>query len=122
LGSKWILRQIPPAPNQTAEQTRAGFNRFLQQRHPGAEDMEVRNAIHEIVLEHRRRYGYRRVAVELRDRGMAVNHKRVLQLMREDNLLAVEPESFVTTMESDHDLGIDRNLASCSAICHRADK
>jgi len=59
--------------------------------------MEVRNAIHEIVLEHRRRYGYRRVAVELRRRGMAVNHKRVLRLMREDNLLGIEPRAFIAT-------------------------
>ena len=28
--------------------------------------MEVRSAIQQIVLEHRRRYGYRRVTVELR--------------------------------------------------------
>jgi hypothetical protein len=40
--------------------------------------MEVRNAIQQIVLEHRRRYGYRRVTVELHRRGMVVNHKRVL--------------------------------------------
>ena len=92
--------------------SRAGFYRFLQQRHPGEEDMEVRNAIHEIVLEHRRRYGYRRVAVELRRRGMAVNHKRVLRLMREDNLLGIEPRAFIATTESDHDLEVCLNLAS----------
>jgi hypothetical protein len=40
-----------------AQASRAGFYRFLQQRHPGEEDMEVRNTMHEIVLEHRRRYG-----------------------------------------------------------------
>ena len=42
-----------------------------------------------IALEHRRRYGYRRVTAELRRRGLLVNHKRVARLMREDNLLAV---------------------------------
>jgi transposase InsO family protein len=37
-----------------------------------------------------RRYGYRRIAVELERRhGVVVNHKRVLRLMREDNLLAL---------------------------------
>ena len=51
--------------------SRAGFYRFLQQRHPEEEDMEVRAAIQSIALEHRRRYGYRRVSVELRRRGMA---------------------------------------------------
>jgi transposase InsO family protein len=48
--------------------------------------MEVRDAVQQIVLEHRHRYGDGRVTVELRRRGMAVNHKRVLRLMREDNL------------------------------------
>jgi putative transposase len=91
--------------------SRAGYYRFLHQRHPGEEDMDVRNAIHEIVVEHRRRYGYRRVAIELRDRGMAVNHKRVLRLMREDNLLGVQRTAFVATTDSDHDQEVYLNLA-----------
>ena len=37
----------------------------------------VRSAIQQIAVEHRRRYGYRRIAAELRRRGMLVNHKRV---------------------------------------------
>jgi putative transposase len=94
-----------------AQVSRAGFYRFLQPRYPGEEDMEVRNAIHEIVLEHRRRYGYRRVAIELGHRGMAVNHKRVLRLMREDNLLGVQPKAFVATTDSDHDHEVYLNLA-----------
>jgi hypothetical protein len=48
--------------------------------------VEVRSAIQQIALEHRRRYGYRRVTTELRRRGMPVNHKRVARIMREDNL------------------------------------
>jgi putative transposase len=58
-----------------AQVSRAGFYRFLQPRYPGEEDTEVRNTIQQIVLEHRHRYGYRRVAVELRRRGMVVNRK-----------------------------------------------
>ena len=62
-------------------------------------------------LEHRRRYGYRRVTAELRRRGMRVNHKRVARIMREDNLLAVQPKQFVTTTDSNHALEIYLNLA-----------
>ena len=94
-----------------AQVSRAGFYRFLQQRHPGEEDMEVRSAIQQIVVEHRRRYGYRRVTVELHRRGMAVNHKRVLRLMREDNLLAVQPRAWVATTNSGHELEVYLNLA-----------
>ena len=91
--------------------SRAGYYRFLRPRYPGEEQMEVRNAIQQIVLEHRRRYGYRRVTVELGRRGMAVNHKRVLRLMREDNLLGIEPRAFVATAASDHDQAVYLNLA-----------
>jgi putative transposase len=73
--------------------------------------MEMRSLIQQIVLEHRRRYGYRRVSAELRRRGMQVNHKRVARIMREDNLLAVQPRQFVVTTKSDHKLEVYLNLA-----------
>ena len=43
---------------------------------------------------------------------MLVNHKRVARLMREDNLLAVQPKAFVVTTDSDHELEVYLNLAS----------
>jgi transposase InsO family protein len=97
---------------QLAQVSRAGFYRWLQEPPPVKEEMEVRAAIQQIVLEHRRRYGYRRVAAELRRRGWRVNHKRVARLMREDNLLAVQPRAFVVTTNSKHELEIYVNLAS----------
>ena len=74
--------------------------------------MEVRSAMQKIFVEHKRRYGYRRVSAELRRRGRVVNHKRVARLMREDNLLAAQPKAFVVTTDSDHDLEVYLNLAS----------
>jgi len=63
---------------QLAGVSRAGFYRSLQERGgPVEEEMETRSAIQEIAVEHRRRYGYRRITAELRRRGMRVNHKRV---------------------------------------------
>jgi len=96
---------------QLAYVSRAGFYRSLQQREPVEEDMQVRSAIQEIFAAHKRRYGYRRVNAELRRRGLLVNHKRVARLMREDNLLAVQPRSFVITTDSDHQLEVCLNLA-----------
>ena len=43
---------------------------------------------------------------------MLVNHKRVARMMREDNLLAVQPRAFVVTTDSDHELEVYLNLAS----------
>jgi transposase InsO family protein len=97
---------------QLAQVSRAGFYRSLQERQPEEEAMEVRAAIQQIALEHRRRYGYRRITAELRRRGLLVNHKRVVRLMREDNLLAVQPQAFVVTTEAQHDLEVYLNLAS----------
>jgi AcrR family transcriptional regulator len=45
--------------------SRRSFYRSLQERQPVEEEMEVRSAIQQIFLEHRRRYGYRRITAEL---------------------------------------------------------
>ena len=80
---------------QLSQVSRAGFYRYLKGRAATDEEMEVRSAIQEIAMEHRRRYGYRRITAELRERGMLVNHKRVLRIMAEDKLLMAlrEPAS-----------------------------
>src|SRR5690349_8944615 len=44
--------------------------------------------------------------------GLVVNHKRVARLMREDNLLAVQPRAFVATSDAQHELEVYLNLAS----------
>src|SRR5499425_2104100 len=97
---------------QLVEVSRAGCYRSLQEQQPIEEEMEVRSAIQQIAVEHRRRYGYRRMSAELRRRGLLVNHKRVVRIMREDNLLAVQPRQFVVTTDSDHQLEVYLNLAS----------
>jgi putative transposase len=97
---------------QLAQVSRAGFYRSLQEAQPVEEEMMVRAEIQQIALAHRRRYGYRRITAELRRRGLLVNHKRVARLMREDNLLAIQPRAFVVTTDTQHDLEVYLNLAS----------
>jgi transposase InsO family protein len=58
-------------------------------------------------------YGYRRVMAELQHRGTVVNHKRVLRLMRADNLLVVRKQWFVFTTDSRYDYAVYSNLAPC---------
>jgi len=91
---------------------RRGFYRSLQERHPAEEETEVRSVIQQIALEHRRRYGYRRITAELRRRGMQVNHKRVVRIMRADNLLALQPKRFKVTTNSNHKFEVYLNLAA----------
>ncbi len=96
---------------QLAQVSRASFYRSLRQREPDREEIEVRAAIQQVFLEHRRRYGYRRITRALRRRGMQVNSKRVQRLMQEDNLLAVQRRAFVVTTDSKHELEVYLNLA-----------
>jgi putative transposase len=92
--------------------SRAGYYRYLADEDPDQEDMTVRQVIQEIALQHRRRYGYRRITRELRDRGLLVNKKRVQRLMREDNLLAIRHRKFILTTDSQHELKVYLNLAA----------
>jgi putative transposase len=95
---------------EVAGVSRAGYYRFLQPGEAEEADMELRSAIQAIALEWPA-YGYRRVHAELRDRGWVVNHKRVLRLMRGDNLLCLRRRKFILTTDSKHELPIYPNLA-----------
>ena len=44
--------------------SRSGFYRYLRERWPAEEELTLRSAIQDLVLEHRWRYGYRRVTAE----------------------------------------------------------
>lgn len=81
--------------------SRASFYRHWHKRAPSAEETELRDRLQELALEHRH-YGYRRLTWLLRREGYQVNHKRVLRMLREDNLLALRKRRCVITTDSDH--------------------
>jgi len=91
--------------------SRAGFYRHYEEHEPRQADVELRDLIQRIVLENCF-YGYRRVTEELARRGVVVNHKRVLRLMRADNLLVVRKQRFVLTTDSRHGYAVYSNLAA----------
>ena len=78
-------------------------------------DVELRGQIQSIALE-MRSYGYRPITKELHRRGVNVNHKRVLRLLREDNLLCLRRQVFVRTTDSNHSLPVYSNLARGLAL------
>jgi putative transposase len=91
--------------------SRAGYYRYWARSAPRQEDVGVRDAIQRVALAHRH-YGYRRIAAQLRREGFVVNHKRVLRLMREDNLLCLRLRPFVpVTTDSRHAWHVVPNLA-----------
>ena len=90
--------------------SRAGFYRSRLPRQATPVEMEIRDEMQKIAVESPA-YGYRRITAELQRRGLDINHKRVLRMMREDNLLCVRRRSFVVTTDSRHCLPIYPNLA-----------
>lgn len=95
---------------QTLGVSRAGYYRFLLRPQSQEADMELRSQIQNIALGWPA-YGYRRVQAELERQGWRVNHKRVLRLMRVDNLLCLRRRKFILTTDSKHGLPIHPNLA-----------
>jgi transposase InsO family protein len=90
--------------------SRAGFYRHWARALPREEETAVRDLVQRVALGNRR-YGYRRVAQELRRGGFVVNHKRVLRLMRQDNLLVLRRRPFVpVTTDSRHGWCVVPNL------------
>jgi transposase InsO family protein len=91
--------------------SRAGYYRHWRGIAPRREQTELRDVLQRLAVTHRH-YGYRRLHALLRREGWAVNHKRVLRLMRTDNLLCLRRRAFVpATTDSRHDWRVVSNLA-----------
>jgi len=73
-------------------------------------DMQRRAQIQAIALE-MRSYGYRPITQELRRRGVVINSKVVLRILRADNLLCLRRRGFVPTTNSNHRFTVYPNLA-----------
>ena len=94
----------------------AGVSRATYYRHwhvaaPRTEETALRDVLQRLAVAHRH-YGYRRLTELVRRQGWAVNHKRVLRLMRTDNLLCLRRRAFVpATTDSRHGWRVVPNLA-----------
>jgi transposase InsO family protein len=74
-------------------------------------DEELMPMIREIFHQHRRRYGARRIAMELSHRGASCGVARVAKLLEKQGLRAIQPKSFTPrTTNSRHRLGYSPNL------------
>ena len=117
-----LLQEVKERP--TAERAlrslgeAVGLSRSTIGRHLGSgspktlaqKDMERRVVIQQVALE-MRSYGYRPITEELHRRGSLINHKVVIRLLREDNLLCLRRRSFVATTDSKHHFTTYPNLA-----------
>ena len=100
---------------EMARVSRAGFYRHSEEHAPRPADLALRDAIQRVVLDNRS-YGYRRVAAALGEQGVVANRKRVLRLMREDNLLAVRKRRYVLTTDTRHTYAVYPNLSQSMTL------
>jgi len=93
------------------EVSRASYYRHWHHVAPRQEETALRDVLQRLAVGHRY-YGYRRLTALVRRQGWAVNHKRVLRLMRTDNLLCLRRRAFVpATTDSRHGWRVVPNLA-----------
>jgi transposase InsO family protein len=91
------------------------YRRRRQTVGPDKQETGLRQTIQRIALQ-MPTYGYRPMTAELRRRGWLANHKRVLRLMRAENLLCRPRRRFVRTTDSTHSLAVFPNLARQLAL------
>ena len=72
-------------------------------------EAELQDRIEELALRFPR-YGYRRMTAQLRKEGLRVNHKRVLRLMRQSDLLVKCKRKWLGTTDSRHGFRVWPNL------------
>jgi len=78
---------------------------------PSQRQTELTPWVRAVFWKHRRRYGARRIASELADRGEVCSRRLVRKIMQNERLRAIQPKSFVPkTTDSRHTLGYSPNL------------
>jgi len=69
--------------------SRSTYYYTLKKKDPDWDNQKIMAEIKAIYEEHKHRYGYRRITVELRRRGLLVNHKKERRLMNKLKLFGI---------------------------------
>ena len=73
---------------QIAKLARSTYYYHVTQLDKSDKDEAIKSEVQSIYDEHRGHYGYRRIPLELKNRGFIINHKKVQRLMKEMTLAA----------------------------------
>ena len=95
--------------------SRAGYYAWQTENETAREEREreLMPLIRDLFWKHKRRYGARRIAVELVAMGEPCGVDRVAKLLKMQGLKAIQPKSFKPkTTDSRHTLGYSPNLLS----------
>jgi len=80
---------------EVLDQPRSSFYHAAEPTCTQAADADIGKLIETVFKRHRRRYGYRRIAQELSDRGVACASARIRRIMAQRDLHAIQPKNFV---------------------------
>ena len=123
-----IARDVPAAAATICETlgvSRSAYYAWFAAE-PSVREQELADLAPSIVAvfwRHRRRYGARRIAQELKDRSIVCSARRVAKVLKMQGLRAIQPKSFVPkTTESRHGLGYSPNLLLEAADPTRVDE
>lgn len=90
--------------------SKSGYYKWKNKKPLPDINIELKSSINEIVIEFPK-YGYRRVTKELHRRDKKVNSKKVLRIMKDNNLLCRRKKFRPITTQSGHGLRVYPNLA-----------
>ena len=102
----------------TLDVSRAGYYAWQSEGESARaqRDRELMPLVRDIFWKHKRRYGARRIAVELAAQGQPCGVDRVAKLLKNQGLKAIQPKSFKPkTTDSRHTLGYSPNLLLAAA-------
>lgn len=88
----FILNTINEIPD-VSHMTRSDYYYTINKIDKDEKNQGLTEKIKEIYSEHKKRYGYRRITLELIRRGFNVNHKKVQRLMQKHELLGITPRA-----------------------------
>lgn len=97
--------------------SRSAYYEWRKRQPRSTQALLARARVREVFWQHSRRYGSRRIAAELNAEGAQIGRHRVRRIMREENLRAIQPKSFVPrTTDSRHTGRISPNLLLDAAL------
>jgi transposase InsO family protein len=86
------------------------------------EEKALCDLIRSIYEEHLGRYGYRRITAEIRRRGIIINAKHILRIMKSMGLRARCPKRYKKTTNSNHQKPVSENVLNGNFTVARQDQ
>ena len=89
---------------------RSDYYYWKNRTDPDTKNSELMDAITSIYEDNHKRYGYRRITLQLKNEGWTVNHKMVKRLMSKLNLYGITPRAKYKSYKGDFNGTVDNKL------------